>query len=400
MVIKMEIDAIVVGSGFAGSVLAERLANVLNKKVLVIEKRNHIAGNMYDYERKGIFIHKYGPHIFHTNDKEILDYLSQFTKWVSYQHKVLGIIDGEKIPIPFNLNSLYALLPLEYAKKLEKKLIENFGYGVKIPILELKRKAKEIKDKDLEFLADFIFEKVFLNYTRKQWEEEPENLLGVTERVPILISKDDRYFQDKYQFMPKDGYTKMFERMLNSRNIKILLNTDYKEVVDIDFEKGKVYLFGKEFEGIFIYTGMIDYFFNYKYGKLPYRSLRFEFEEIDKEFYQDVAVENYPNNYDFTRITEFKHFYKDIYNININKTIIAKEYPEKYTSENEPYYPIPKKENLDKYEKYKNEVEKLNNKFKNVKFYFVGRLAEYKYYNMDIVVKRALDIFKLIKGEV
>ena len=396
----MEIDAIVVGSGFAGSVLAERLANVLNKKVLVIEKRNHIAGNMYDYERKGIFIHKYGPHIFHTNDKEILDYLSQFTKWVSYQHKVLGIIDGEKIPIPFNLNSLYALLPLEYAKKLEKKLIENFGYGVKIPILELKRKAKEIKDKDLEFLADFIFEKVFLNYTRKQWEEEPENLLGVTERVPILISKDDRYFQDKYQFMPKDGYTKMFERMLNSRNIKILLNTDYKEVVDIDFEKGKVYLFGKEFEGIFIYTGMIDYFFNYKYGKLPYRSLRFEFEEIDKEFYQDVAVENYPNNYDFTRITEFKHFYKDIYNININKTIIAKEYPEKYTSENEPYYPIPKKENLDKYEKYKNEVEKLNNKFKNVKFYFVGRLAEYKYYNMDIVVKRALDIFKLIKGEV
>ncbi|ADG12892.1 UDP-galactopyranose mutase [Methanocaldococcus infernus ME] len=242
-----------------------------------------------------------------------------------------------------------------------------------------------------------MYEKVFLNYTRKQWDLEPEELMGVTDRVPILISRDDRYFQDKYQVMPKEGYTKMFERMLSSKNIKIMLNTDYKEIVKIDFDEGKVYLFNNEFKGIFIYTGEIDYFFNYKYGKLPYRSLRFKFIELDKKFYLDTATENFPNEYEFTRITEFKHFYKSVNDGNINKTIIVEEYPEKYNEENEPYYPIPKKEYLEIYEKYKKEVSNLNNKFRNIKFYFVGRLAEYRYYNMDKVVERALEVFEEIK---
>jgi len=387
-------DAIIVGSGFAGCVAAERLASK-NKSVLLIEKRNHLGGNMYDYfDKNGILIHKYGPHIFHTNDEEVFNYLSRFTEWAPYQHKVLARIEGKKVPLPFNLNSLYLVFTKEFAKKLEIKLIQNFGYNKKLPILELRKKAKQINDDGLEFLATYVYEKVFLNYTRKQWNEEPGNLFGVTERVPILISRDDRYFQDRYQFMPKEGYTKIFERMVNKENIKILLNTDYKQIINVDFENKKVYLFGKEFKGIFVYTGMIDYFFDYKFGKLPYRSLDFNFEEIDKEFYQEVAVENYPNEYNFTRITEFKHFYKSVNNHNNNKTIIVKEYPKKYDEENEPYYPIPKKGNFEQYEKYKNKAESLNKKFKDVRFYSIGRLAEYKYYNMDVVVKRALEKFK------
>ncbi|AIE61460.1 UDP-galactopyranose mutase [Bacillus methanolicus] len=374
---------IIVGAGFVGSVLAERIATQLNKKVIIIEKRNHIGGNAYDYYNKeGILVHKYGPHIFHTRSKEVWDYLSQFTEWLIYQHHVLGLIDGKKVPIPFNLNTLYEVFPNSLAKKLEEKLIKHFGFNVKIPILKL----REVNDDDLQFLANYIYEKIFLNYTIKQWGVKPEDLdPTVTGRVPVYISRDNRYFQDQFQGMPKYGYTKMFENMLDHSYIKILLNTDYKEVIDMNLETGEIKLFDQKFEGKLIYTGPIDYFFNYKHGNLPYRSLNFKFETIDMEQFQEVGTVNYPNNYSFTRITEFKHLTGQ----KTNKTTIVKEFSQEYDpNKNEPYYPIKNEENLILFKLYKKEADKLDNVI------FAGRLAEYQYYDMDAVVAKALKIFK------
>ncbi len=374
---------IVVGSGFAGSVIAERIANVLNQKVLIIEKRNHIGGNCYDYrDENNIIVHKYGPHLFHTDYKEVFDYLSDFTDWHIYYHKVLAFVDGKKIPLPFNLNSIYEVFPQELAKRLEVRLIEKYGYGTKIPILEL---LKE-EDQDLKFLANYVYEKIYKNYTMKQWGLKPEEISPqVTARVPIYVSRDNRYFTDKYQVIPKDGYTKIFERMLNHPNIKIMLNTDFKEVISIDFENKKVYFLGQEFKGKLIFTGMIDELFNFKYGFLPYRSLDLRFETIEQEYYQEAPVVNYPNDYDFTRITEFKH----IHPVKSDKTTILKEYPKAYRPNVDiPYYPVFTKENQELYNKYKEEADKFEN------LVLVGRLAEYRYYDMDDVVKRALEVFE------
>ncbi|ADD01948.1 UDP-galactopyranose mutase [Thermoanaerobacter italicus Ab9] len=367
----MKYDYVVVGAGIAGITFAENIARRLNKKVLIIEKRNHIGGNCYDeYNENGVLIHKYGPHIFHTNNKKVWDYLSQFTEWNIYYHRVLGSIDGKFVPIPFNLNTLHELLPESSANKLENHLIREFGYGSKVPVLELKHST----NKDLKFLADFIYEKVFLNYTTKQWGMRPEELdPEVTGRVPVYISCDNRYFQDRYQGIPKYGYTKMFEKMLDNKNIHLMLNTDYKEIIDeIKYDK-------------MIYTGPIDYFFDYKHGKLPYRSLYFKFETYQLDQYQPVGTINYPNEYDFTRITEYKHMTGQ----NHEFTTIVKEYPKDCKSENDiPYYPIPQKENMEICNKYKNEAEKQKN------ILFVGRLAEYRYYNMDAVVERVLSFFE------
>ena len=372
-------DYIIVGAGFVGSVMAERIANVLNKKVLIIEKRNHIAGNCYDERIENILVHKYGPHLFHTSLKEVWDYLSNFTDWDIYNHRVLAFIDGQKVPIPFNFNTLYEVFPNELAKRIEKKLLENYKYNSKVPILELKKS----KDKDLQFLADYVYEKIFVNYTAKQWNKKPEEIDSeVTARVPVFVGKDNRYFNDKYQGVPKDGYTKLFQNMLNHPNIKIMLNTGFKEVIKI--EDKKIYFLNQEFKGKLIFTGMIDELFDYKFGKLPYRSVRMKFEIIEKKYYQEVATVNYPNNYDFTRITEFKH----IHPIKTNKTIILKEYPQKYIkNKNTPYYPIFTKENQEKYNKYL----EYSKSFENI--ILVGRLAEYKYYDMDDIVKRALEVF-------
>lgn len=368
----MKVDYLIVGAGFSGSILAERIANELNKKVLIVDRRNHIGGNAYDfYDENGILVHRYGPHIFHTNSKKVWDYLSRFTQWRIYYHKVLAVVEGKKIPVPFNLNSLYLIFPPKYAEKCEKLLIETYGYGTKIPIL----KMLENSQKELKELANFIYENIFLGYNLKQWGLKPEELdPSVTARVPVFISRDDRYFQDKYQGIPSQGYTKMFENMLNHPNISILLNVDYKEIIeDVKFDR-------------MIYTGPIDYFFDYIYGALPYRSLKFEFKTLSQEFYQEVAQVNYPNDYDFTRITEFKHMTGQ----KLDKTTIAFEYPETYRpEENEPYYPVPKDENLEIYSKYTKEVKKLSNIV-----YFVGRLADYKYYNMDQIVARALNVFE------
>lgn len=375
-------DYIIIGSGFAGSVIAERIANKLNKKVLIIEKRNHIGGNCYDYRTKdGIIVHKYGPHLFHTNNKQVFDYLSNFTDWDIYHHRVLAFIDGKKVPIPFNFNSMKMLFPEVLANRLIEKLLNRYSYGSKVPILELKNE----NDPDLKFLADFIYEKVFKNYTAKQWNKKPEEIdPEVTARVPIFVGTDDRYFTDKYQAVPKEGYTKIFENMLNHPNIKLMLNTDFKEVINIDFENRKIYLFGQKFKGKLIFTGMIDELLNYKFGKLPYRSLELKFETLEREYFQEVATVNYPNNYDFTRITEFKH----IHPVDTSKTTILKEYPKEYKEGDTPYYPVFTLENRQRYNQYREEIEKFS------QIIPVGRLADYRYYDMDDIVEKALNVFE------
>ena len=376
-------DYIIVGAGYAGSVMAQKIATELNKKVLIIEKRNHIAGNCFDFkDENNILIHKYGPHLFHTNNKKVFDYLSQFTSWDIYNHKVLAVIDGKEVPIPFNINTIYEVFPDTLAKKIEEKLLNQFDYNSKIPILELKNS----KDEDLQFLADFVYEKIFVHYTAKQWGMKPEDMDGaVTARVPIFVGRDDRYFNDKYQVVPSNGYSKLFENMLNHKNIKLMLNTDFKEVCKITDDGFE--LMGSEFKGKIIYTGQIDELFDYKFGELPYRSVDMQFETLDKEYYQDAATVNYPNQYNFTRITEFKH----IHPTKSNKTIILKEYPKAYDkTKDTPYYPIFTDENQEKYNKYL----EYSKKWKNL--ILVGRLAEYKYYDMDDMVERALEIFKEI----
>ncbi len=367
----MKTDVLVVGAGITGITLAEKFASD-GRKVLIVEKRNHIGGNCYDYyDDYGILIHKYGPHIFHTKHKDVWQYLSQFTDWIYYNHRVVGFIDGKLMPIPFNLNSLHLAFSKSIADSLERKLIERFGYGRKVSILTL----RETDDSELKILADYIYEKVFLNYTVKQWNITPDKIEQfVLDRIPVSITKDDRYFpDDRYQGMPKDGYTKMFEKMLDNPNIKILLQTDYKEVIeDVKFE-------------IMFYTGPIDYFFDHKYGKLPYRHLKFVFKTLDGDF-QANSVINYNNNYDFTRITEFKKLTGQKH----EKTTICIEYP---SDDGVPAYPIFNKETQEELEAYKEEVRKME---KNG-IYFAGRLAEYKYYNMDEAVYSALNLWKRIR---
>ncbi len=378
-------DTIIVGAGFAGSVLAERLANLQNKRVLVIDKRHHIGGNCFDrFDDHGILIHQYGPHLFHTDNKAVFDYLGQFTQWRHYQHEVLAFIDGQKVPVPFNLNSLHALLPNSLAASLELKLISRFGYGVKVPILEL----RQIDDNELKFLADFIYEKIFVNYTAKQWGKKPEDIsTEVTARVPVHISRDNRYFQDKYQLIPAHGYTRIFENMLNHANISLLLNTDYKDVFSIDFDSGAMRFMNQEFNGHLIFTGLIDELFDCRFGKIPYRSLNFEFEHLTCDQFQEKTTINYPNDYDFTRITEFKHISGQA----VFGTSIVKEFPQDFDrndpKKNIPYYPVFTSDNkkiLDRYQAFAERFEKIT---------LVGRLAENRYYDMDDIVARALQVF-------
>ena len=372
-------DVVVIGAGLAGSVLAERFASN-GKKVLLIERRQQVAGNCYDeVDENGVLIHKYGPHLFHTDDAQIWDYLSRFTDWHLYFHKVKAVIDGKPVPIPFNLNTLREVFSSSLADKLEAALLKNFEYGRKIPILELKKSS----DSDLQFLADFVYEKIFLHYSEKQWGLSPDKISGaVTARVPVSISRDDRYFGDRFQAMPKLGYTKLVKNMLAHKNIKLLLNTDFHEVMELRGEE--IYLFRRKFKGQLIYTGQLDELFNKKFGTLPYRSINMKFETVDMELFQSAPVVNYPNNYDFTRITEFKQ----IHPAETPRTTILREYPQSYVAgENEPYYPIFTDEARAAYEKYSAELKR----FKNITA--VGRLAEYRYYDIDDVVKRALDVF-------
>lgn len=369
----MKVDWLIVGAGFAGCVLAERIASQLQQKVVLVEKRDHIGGNAYDeFDEHSVLVHRYGPHIFHTNAQLVWDYLSQFTQWRSYYHQVLGVVDGKTVPIPFNINSLDELFPKYYAEKLTEKLIERYGFNVKVPILTI---LNDSQDPDLKFLADYVYQNVFQNYTLKQWQLKPEELSPtVTARVPIYISRDNRYFQDSYQGMPKNGYTALFRHMLAHPLIRVLLNTDYREIAnEIQYKR-------------MIFTGEIDSYFDYVHGKLPYRSLDFKFIHTTQEQLQSVGTVNYPNEYQYTRITEFKHLtgqyaYGSTY---------IEEYPQAYViNQNIPYYPIPKEEYRELYRKYVTETERIKERV-----LFVGRLAEYQYYNMDQVVARALTVFK------
>ena len=289
----MKIDWLIVGAGFTGCTLAERIATQLNQKVLLIDRRSHVGGNAYDYHNhNGILLHKYGPHIFHTNSKKVWDYLAPFTEWRPYHHHVLAVIDGRKVPVPFNLNSLALLFPRKYAEKLEDALLAEYGFGVKVPIL----KMREHENADLRTLADYIYKNVFYGYTVKQWELTPDQLdPSVTGRVPVYISRDDRYFQDTWQAMPRYGYSALFQKMLDHRNIRVLLNTDFREL------EGMV-----RFDRM-VYTGPVDDYFDQMHGHLPYRSLRFEFVDVNEERVQEAGTVNYPNDYDFTRITEQKY---------------------------------------------------------------------------------------------
>lgn len=375
-------DYVIVGAGLSGCVIAERIANVLNKKVLVIEKRNHIAGNCYDYvDENGIIVHKYGPHLFHTDYKDVFEYLSMFTDWRIYEHKVLASVNGTKIPIPFNFNSIDMLFPASFASELINQLLNYFRYDSKVSILELKKTDNEA----IRFLADFIYKNVFYNYTKKQWGYSPEEIdYSVTARVPVYIGRDNRYFNDKYQVVPEKGYSKMFENMVKNKNIKILLNTDFRELIKIDLNNKKIYFLGNLFNGKLIFTGMIDELFDYVFGSLPYRSLKFKFKTVNTKLFQEVATINYPNNYDFTRITEFKHIHPS----DSEKSTIVYEYPQEYDINKIPYYPLLKDEARNIYFKYVD----LSESFKNI--ILLGRLAEYKYYDMDDAVMRALNVFE------
>ncbi len=379
------IDYIIVGAGISGAVLAERIATQLDKKVLLIDRRDHIGGNCYDERNESnILIHKYGPHLFHTNNKEVVDYLSNFTEWEVYNHKVLAYIDGKTMSIPFNFNTIYDAFPPQLAQKLEQKLLETYEYNSKIPILELKKST----DKDLQFLADYIYEKIFVNYTAKQWGMKPEEMDGaVTARVPVFIGRDDRYFNDTYQQLPKNGYTALFRKMVNHPNIKLMLNTDYREICKL--KDGHFFLFGAKFEGKVIYTGQIDELFDFKFGELPYRSVHMEFETLPQEIYQEAATVNYPNQYDFTRITEFKL----IHPTDTKNTTILKEYPQPHVQgKTTPYYPIFTEENQKSFDLYMQYAKTIKNLIP------VGRLAEYKYYDMDDAVENALSIFEYMGG--
>lgn len=374
-------DCIIVGAGIAGATVARKLAEESNKKVLVLERRNHIGGNCYDKpDDHGILIHEYGPHIFHTGDEGVREFLSRFTKWYDFGHEVVAKVGDQLIPVPFNLNTLHMVYDKEKADRLEKKLIEEYGLDSHVPIMKL----RESTDADVREIADYVYKNVFLYYTMKQWGQTPEEISPeVTGRVPVVISYDNRYFKDKYQSVPVDGFTPMFAAMLDHPNIEVRTGVDCSDV--LDFKDGKIYFEKAEFTGDLVYTGALDELFDCKFGRLPYRSLNFQFEHLDQDSFQDHSVVNYTVSEDFTRITEFKFLtgQKDT-----DGTTIVREYPFAYTgAEGEiPYYAILNAENEVLYEKYRLLTEDFD------KFHLLGRLAEYKYYNIDAMCRKAMEL--------
>ncbi len=359
-------DYLIVGAGFAGSVLAERLANVQGARVLIVDKRPHIGGNAYDrFDDHGVLIHPYGPHIFHTNSADIFEYLSRFTEWRPYQHRVLASVDGQELPIPINLDTVNRLYGLE---------LTAFEMGAWLEsIAEPREQLLTSEDVVVGKVGRDLYNKFFRGYTRKQWGVDPSELdASVTARVPTRTNRDDRYFADTYQAMPKHGYTRMFEAMLAHPNIKVMLATDYREVVGwVPFDH-------------LIYTGPVDAFFDYRYGKLPYRSLEFQHVHLPQARFQAVGTVNYPNDYAYTRISEFKHITGQAH----AGTSIVYEYPR---AEGDPYYPVPNPANDALFRRYEADAQARSD------VTFVGRLATYRYYNMDQVVGQALTAFKRLR---
>ena len=363
----MSYDIVIVGAGISGATLAERYASQQNKKVLVIEKRDHIGGNCFDYyDEAGILVSKYGAHLFHTNLEDVWEYVNTFSEWQRYEHRVLSSVDGKLVPVPVNITTVNTLLGLQIASEDEMKAwLEQNTEKIENP--------QNSEEMALSLVGPVLYEKMFKHYTQKQWNKEPKELApSVIGRIPVRTNFEDRYFSDVHQAIPKEGYTKLFEKMLSHPNITVKLNTDYFA------EKDKLETYEKLF-----FTGPIDQFFGYKHGKkLQYRSLKFVFETYDKEFYQTNSVINYPNEHEYTRIVEYKHFTRQKH----PKTTISKEFP---TWEGEPYYPVPSKENLALFAKYQEEA----NQVRNDNIHFVGRLANYKYFNMDQAFKNALNLY-------
>lgn len=365
----MQYDFVIVGAGFAGCVLGERLASVANKKVLIIEKRDHIAGNAYDYyDSNNILTHKYGPHIFHTNSHEVFEYLSRFTEWRAFKLKVLASVQGMLLPIPINLTTVNRL----YNKTFNSEELQQYFDEIKeyIPVVQNSEQAV------VSQVGRDLYNNFYKGYTKKQWGIDASQLdKSVTSRIPVRTNTDDHYFSDTYQCMPLNGYTRMFKEMLNHENITLSLNTNFSEVKnEIKYKH-------------LIYTGSIDEYFNYCHGKLPYRSLKFEHEILNIPRFQPVAIVTYPNDYTYTRITEHKHLTGQT----CDKTKITYEFP---TSDGDPYYPIPNPKNAELYNRYKALAGTLPN------VHFVGRLGSYRYYNMDQVVAQALTLFKSLLQEI
>ena len=379
-------DAIIVGAGFAGAVCARELAERGGKRVLVLERRSHIGGNAYDCaDGAGVLIHQYGPHIFHTNSARVFDYLSRFTAWRDYQHRVIANIpapDGERMtyPVPFNLTSLEAAYGPEEGARLGEKLMAAYGAEKKVTILELRQNP----DREIAALADYVYEHVFVHYTMKQWGQKPEEIdPNTTARVPVFISRDDRYFQDTYQGMPLEGYTALFERMLDHPGIEVRLGAD--ALASLKVEEGRITFEGEDFGGTVIYTGQADELFSFRFGPLPYRTLDFRFETLSQDDFQGYGTVNYTVDEDFTRITEFKHLTGQTLE---GVTTIVKEYSRAYTGApgETPYYAIINDENNALYGRYRALSDAIPN------LHLLGRLAEYKYYNMDAIVDRALSL--------
>jgi len=360
-------DFLIVGAGFAGSVAAERLASVHNKKVLLIDRRPHIGGNAYDCaDAHGVMIHQYGPHIFHTNSTVVVDYLSQFTEWRPYEHRVLSSVDGKLLPVPINLDTINGY----YGMNLSEEAAAAFLESLAEPVEQIRTSEEVIVSK----VGRELYEKFFRNYTRKQWGLDPSELdSSVIARVPVRTNRDDRYFTDEFQAMPAEGYTRMFERMLDHPNISVMVDTEFLEVRD-EAKYREV-----------IFTGPIDEFFQYQHGALEYRSLQFRYETHDAELLQPVAVINHPNEHPYTRVTEFKHLTGQQH----PKTTLVYEYP---TSEGDPYYPVPRAVNRERYLRYRTLSEQAPG------VYFSGRLGTYRYYNMDQVVAQSLTLCERIMG--
>jgi UDP-galactopyranose mutase len=369
----MKYKYLIIGAGFTGATIAREIAEKCNKSVLIIDKREHLAGNAFDKKDKnGFLVHQYGPHIFHTNSIKVWDFLSRFTKWNNYEHRVLAHLENKYVPLPFNFTSIDTLFSSSKAQQIKKNLLQNYGKINKVSILNLLQSKNKL---DKEF-ASYVYNNIFLTYTKKMWGLNPEELNSlVLSRVPIKIGYEDNYFDDKYQAIPKDGYNKLFSNLLDHPNIQVSLKTNYKEFNNLN-----------EFERI-IYTGPIDEFFDYRYGELPYRSIRFKFLSKNINLHQKVATINFPSyDFQYTRSTEFKH----ITHQNIQNTRLCREYPEAYKPNiNLPYYPILTKESDILLRKYKKEAEKIKKRI-----IFLGRLGEFKYVNMDQAVARSLQVFK------
>jgi UDP-galactopyranose mutase len=363
----MKYDYLIVGAGFAGSVLAERLAADAGKSVCLIDRRDHIGGNAYDqYNSDGILIHRYGPHIFHTNCAEVVAYLSRFTQWRPYEHRVLARVDGQLLPMPINLDTINRL----YGLQLEQDDVEAFLASR----AENCERVRTSEDAVVARVGRELYEKFFRNYTRKQWGLDPSELdASVTSRIPVRTNRDDRYFEDSHQAMPLHGYTRMFENMLDHPGIDVHLNVDFRDVANtIAYDE-------------LIYTGPVDEFFGWRFGPLPYRSLRFEHKTVSVEQFQPVAVVNYPNDHAYTRVTEYKHLTGQTH----DRTAITYEYPQ---ADGDPYYPIPRPQNAALYQRYKALADATPG------VHFVGRLGTYRYYNMDQVVAQALTTYAKIRG--